>query len=178
MSSRAEAKGATRRAVLLPAAAVAAGALPLPALAQGRNSGTTRQPAGRVPAAPPPGSPATTPLGPVDTVARQALVIDFDTEAVLLEKNPDERMPPSSMSKLMTMYVVFDMLKQGRISEVADVANNDLVRRIGEQRVTVKAQLALESRTLLPGHPRIKELKAEIADLEGELRSAADKTAG
>jgi D-alanyl-D-alanine carboxypeptidase (penicillin-binding protein 5/6) len=34
---------------------------------------------------------------------------------VLLEKNADERMPPSSMSKLMTMYVVFDMLKQERL---------------------------------------------------------------
>ena len=61
------------------------------------------------------GTPATTPLGPFDTIARQAIIIDADTGAVLLEKNADERMPPSSMSKLMTMYVVFDMLKQGRL---------------------------------------------------------------
>ena len=33
----------------------------------------------------------------------------------VLEKNADERMHPSSMSKLMTMYVVFDMLKKGRL---------------------------------------------------------------
>src|SRR6478752_3720262 len=72
MSSRAEPKGASRRAVLFPAAAsLAAGALPLPALAQQRPPAGGRNAARG--AAPPPGAPATTPLGPVDTIARQAL---------------------------------------------------------------------------------------------------------
>ena len=71
--------------------------------------------------------------------------------------------------------LIRDMLKQGRVAEIPDVANNDLVRRISEQRVTLKAQLALESRTLLPGHPRIKELNAQLADLDSEMRNAADK---
>lgn len=70
-----------------------------------------------------------------------------------------------------------EMLKQGRVGEIPDVANNDLVRRISEQRVTLKAQLALESRTLLPGHPRIKELSAQLADLDNELRVAGEKAA-
>ncbi|HMN71263.1 MAG TPA: exopolysaccharide transport family protein [Rhodoblastus sp.] len=73
--------------------------------------------------------------------------------------------------------LIREMLKQGRVGEIPDVANNDLVRRISEQRVTLKAQLALESRTLLPGHPRIKELTAQLADLDGEMRAAADKAA-
>ncbi|MFO1136893.1 MAG: exopolysaccharide transport family protein [Rhodoblastus sp.] len=73
--------------------------------------------------------------------------------------------------------LIRDMLKQGRVGEIPDVANNDLVRRISEQRVTLKAQLALESRTLLPGHPRIKELTAQLADLDNEIRAAADKAA-
>jgi D-alanyl-D-alanine carboxypeptidase (penicillin-binding protein 5/6) len=96
----------------------AAAGLPLAAgeaLAQNRPA---QPPAGRQQPrqpAPPPSTPATSPLGPVDTLARQAVMIDFDTGATLLEKNADERMPPSSMSKLMTMYVVFDMLKAGRL---------------------------------------------------------------
>ena len=73
--------------------------------------------------------------------------------------------------------LIRDMLKQGRLSEVPDIANNDLIRRIKEQQVTLRAQLALEARTLLPGHPRIKELSAQIADLDNNLRLAADKTA-
>ena len=70
-----------------------------------------------------------------------------------------------------------ELVRQGRLFEVSDVAKDDLIRRIGEQRVTLKAQLALESRTLLPGHPRIKELSAQIADIENEMRAAAEKTA-
>jgi D-alanyl-D-alanine carboxypeptidase (penicillin-binding protein 5/6) len=77
------------------------------------------------PAAPPPrrpaaprqdgGTPVVTAVGNVEVLARQALVVDFETGTTLLEKNADERMPPSSMSKLMTMYVVFDRLRQGRL---------------------------------------------------------------
>ncbi len=69
------------------------------------------------------------------------------------------------------------MLQEGRLAEVPDVANNDLIRRIAEQLVTAKAQLALELGTLLPGHPRIKELNAEITNLEVQLQSTAENTA-
>ncbi|MDR3407025.1 MAG: exopolysaccharide transport family protein [Methylovirgula sp.] len=73
--------------------------------------------------------------------------------------------------------LIRQLLRQGRVSEVPDVANNDLIRRIAEQRVTANAQLALESGTLLPGHPRIRELRAEIANLDMQLRLAADNIA-
>jgi serine-type D-Ala-D-Ala carboxypeptidase (penicillin-binding protein 5/6) len=63
----------------------------------------------------PAGSPADTPLGPVDTAARWAYIEDFDTGASLLEKQADDPMPPSSMTKLMTLYLVYDQLKQGRL---------------------------------------------------------------
>ncbi len=83
-----------------------------PALAQ-RTAPAGRR-GGAAPARPA-GSPADTPLGPVDVLARQAILVDFATGATLLEKNADERMPPSSMSKLMTMYVVFEKLKAGQL---------------------------------------------------------------
>jgi Mrp family chromosome partitioning ATPase len=59
---------------------------------------------------------------------------------------------------------------------VPDVANNELVRRLNEQRATVSAQLAFESRTLLPAHPRIKELGAQLADLDTQIRATAERT--
>jgi D-alanyl-D-alanine carboxypeptidase (penicillin-binding protein 5/6) len=52
----------------------------------------------------------------IDTAAREAILIDYDTGAVLLAKNADQRTPPSSMSKLMTAYMVFDKLKKGEIN--------------------------------------------------------------
>nr|WP_194298624.1 D-alanyl-D-alanine carboxypeptidase family protein [Acetobacter fallax] len=60
-------------------------------------------------------APAMTPIGPVDTVARWACIMDFSSGMVLLEKAADERMPPSSLTKMMTAYVVFAMLQAGRL---------------------------------------------------------------
>ena len=48
-----------------------------------------------------------------ETPAKAAIIIDLRTGSVLFEKNADERMPPSSMSKIMTAYVVFQALKKG-----------------------------------------------------------------
>lgn len=70
-----------------------------------------------------------------------------------------------------------DMLRQNRIGEIPDVANNEVMRRIFEQRVALRAQLALESRTLLPQHPRIKELNAQLSDLDMQWRATAERTA-
>jgi uncharacterized protein involved in exopolysaccharide biosynthesis/Mrp family chromosome partitioning ATPase len=72
--------------------------------------------------------------------------------------------------------LIRDMIKQGHINNVPDVANNELVRRIAEQRITARAQLASDSRTLLPGHPHIQELTAQVADLDIALRAAAEQT--
>lgn len=52
----------------------------------------------------------------IQTSAKQAIVIDYDTGTVLLEKNADEKMPTSSMSKVMTAYMIFDALKRGQLS--------------------------------------------------------------
>ncbi|HXO91333.1 MAG TPA: D-alanyl-D-alanine carboxypeptidase family protein [Stellaceae bacterium] len=50
----------------------------------------------------------------IETQAKHALVLEVETETVLLDKGADERIPPASMSKIMTAYVVFGMLKEGR----------------------------------------------------------------
>ena len=70
-----------------------------------------------------------------------------------------------------------EAIKDGRLSSMSEVANNALVSRLSEQLATLRGQIALESRTLLSGHPRIKELNAQLADLEAELRSAANRAA-
>jgi tyrosine-protein kinase Etk/Wzc len=52
----------------------------------------------------------------------------------------------------------------------ADIANSDTMRRLIEQRIAVRAQLAEQSTTLLDQHPRIKELKAQIAETEQQIQ--------
>lgn len=51
-----------------------------------------------------------------ETKAKWAILMDAGTGSVLFEKNADELMPPASMSKLMTLAVVFRSLKEGRLS--------------------------------------------------------------
>jgi succinoglycan biosynthesis transport protein ExoP len=71
--------------------------------------------------------------------------------------------------------LIKEMLQGGRPIEASEVLNSELIRRLSEQRVTLRAQLAEQSSTLLGGHPRIKELKAQLADLDRQLREEADK---
>src|SRR5579863_3986067 len=59
-------------------------------------------------------APAELVSGPIDTEATHALILEAETGAVLLDKGADERIPTASLSKVMTAYVVFGMLKEGR----------------------------------------------------------------
>ena len=52
----------------------------------------------------------------MDTVAKQAIMIDPDTGQILLDKNSDELMKPASMAKLMTIYIAFEKIKNKSIS--------------------------------------------------------------
>jgi len=49
------------------------------------------------------------------TPAKHALLLDADTGTVLYSKDPDVKIPPASLAKLMTMEVVFEQLKRGRL---------------------------------------------------------------
>ncbi len=51
-----------------------------------------------------------------ETLAKNALLMDAETGFVIYEKEADAPMPPASMSKLMTAYMVFDALKNGKIT--------------------------------------------------------------
>ncbi len=129
------------------AAGIAGGLHALPAAAQQRPAQPPARPAQPRTPPPPPSIPANSPLGPVDTQARQAIMIDFETGAVLLEKAQDERMPPSSMSKLMTMYVVFDLLKAGRLRLDQTMPVSERAWRMGGSKmfVQVGAQVSVEN---------------------------------
>jgi len=71
--------------------------------------------------------------------------------------------------------LIREMLQSGKPIEASEVLNSELTRRLSEQRITLRAQLAEQSSTLLDNHPRIKELKAQLADLDRQLREEASK---
>ncbi|MVO16658.1 D-alanyl-D-alanine carboxypeptidase [Rhodobacteraceae bacterium CY05] len=51
-----------------------------------------------------------------ETKARAAYVLDQRTDTVLLAKNAEQPLPPASMSKLMTLYVAFEAIRDGRLT--------------------------------------------------------------
>ena len=71
--------------------------------------------------------------------------------------------------------LIREMLQGGRPIEASEVLNSELMRRLFEQRVTLRAQLAEQSSTLLDAHPRIKELKAQMVDIDHQIRDEASK---
>ncbi|MGC6329115.1 D-alanyl-D-alanine carboxypeptidase family protein [Rhizorhabdus sp. FW153] len=59
--------------------------------------------------------PAEAAAPPFDTPAPVAFMKDLSSGAILYAKNPDLRMPPASMAKMMTVYVAFDLVRKGEL---------------------------------------------------------------
>jgi serine-type D-Ala-D-Ala carboxypeptidase (penicillin-binding protein 5/6) len=94
--------------------ALAAGLVLFAGTALAQNPAQQRQNQ-RPPAAAQP-RPAVNPDAMPEISAKQAIAIDYQTGFVMFERNADERMPPSSMSKIMTAYMVFEALKNKQLS--------------------------------------------------------------
>lgn len=73
--------------------------------------------------------------------------------------------------------LIREMLQSGKPIESSEVLNSESMRTPSQQRVALRAQLAEQSSTLLGNHPRIKELKAQLADLDNQIRDEAAKIA-
>ncbi|MDA1326689.1 MAG: D-alanyl-D-alanine carboxypeptidase [Proteobacteria bacterium] len=87
----------------------------------------------------------------IDTTAKQSIMIDLTTGSVLLEKDADVRMPPASMSKLMTVYMVFERLKEGRLSLDDKFQVSTKAWRMGGSKMFVMVDTRVKIRDLLRG---------------------------
>ena len=67
---------------------------------------------------------------------------------------------------------------RGDIDATPEVLKSQLIINLIEQRVEVQRQLATLSATLLPSHPRIQQLKSELADVRAQIRDEAGKVVG
>ncbi len=123
-----------------------------PARPPQRPAGAARPPGRGRPTTPlPVGSPATTPLGPLDTAAKFAIIIDYNTGAVLLEKDADVTMVPSSMTKLMTAYLVYELLRAGRLQLTQELPVSDRAWRMGGSKMFVELGKSVKIEDLIRG---------------------------
>ena len=70
-----------------------------------------------------------------------------------------------------------ELVRSGKPVDSSDIANSESMRRLTDQGAALRAQLAEQSTTLLDQHPRIKELRAQIAEVERAKRAEADRLA-
>lgn len=80
------------------------------------------------------------------TVAEEAIVVDGQTGSIIFEKNADMRMPTSSMSKVMTAIIVFDGLRDGRLTLDTKLLVSEKAWRKGGSKMFVEqgTQVAVE----------------------------------
>jgi len=77
-------------------------------------------------------------VSPLDTLAKQAIVVEATTGSVLFAKDADSQMPTSSMSKTMTAYLVFEAIKNGKLKMDTLITISDIAWRQTGSRMFVK----------------------------------------
>lgn len=87
----------------------------------------------------------------LETMAKQALMVDYTTGVVLLEKNADELMFPSSMTKIMTAYLIFQKLKEGHIQMDTAFPVSERAWRMGGSKMFVPLNAMVRVEDLLKG---------------------------
>jgi serine-type D-Ala-D-Ala carboxypeptidase (penicillin-binding protein 5/6) len=87
----------------------------------------------------------------LDTNAREAILLDFDTGQILYERNADELMPPASMSKIMTVYLAFERLKDGRLKMEDTVPVSEKAWQKGGSKMFIQVGSRVKISDLLRG---------------------------
>ncbi|HRY22826.1 MAG: D-alanyl-D-alanine carboxypeptidase family protein [Geminicoccaceae bacterium] len=86
-----------------------------------------------------------------ETAARAAILIDYRSGDVLFEKNPDEALPPASMSKLMTALVAFEELEAGNLQLDEELPVSERAWRMGGSRMFLEVGTRATVHELLQG---------------------------
>jgi len=87
----------------------------------------------------------------IETAATSAVLLDMTSGAVLMSKKPDMRIPPASMSKLMTVYMVFEALSEGRLKLDDEFVVSEKAWRMGGSKMFVKINTRITVEDLLRG---------------------------
>lgn len=86
-----------------------------------------------------------------ETLAKAAILVDYDTGQVLYAKNPDLPVPTASMSKLMTVLMLFERLKDGRLELDDTFSVSEKAWRMGGSKMFVEVGKEVRVEDLLHG---------------------------
>jgi len=86
-----------------------------------------------------------------ETRGNTALVVDHGTGLTLYAKNADQALPPASMSKLMTLYMLFEALRDGRVTPETEFIVSSRAQEMGGSRMFVEAGTRVSVHDLILG---------------------------
>ena len=86
-----------------------------------------------------------------DSKARALFVLDETSDTVLLSKNAEEAYPPASMSKLMTLYMLFEALQEGRLGLTTQFPVSEKAWKMGGSKMFLKAGDSVSVEDLIRG---------------------------
>jgi serine-type D-Ala-D-Ala carboxypeptidase (penicillin-binding protein 5/6) len=96
-------------------------------------------------------APLAGPAAAFDTSGSAAIIADHATGTILFEKNAHTPMPPASMSKLMTLYMLFEAIRDGRVSEDTPFVVSRKAQAMGGSRMFVEAGTSVPVIDLIRG---------------------------
>ena len=87
----------------------------------------------------------------LEVSAKQAVLLDFNTGVELYSKNADDLMSPASMTKMMTIYLLFERLKEGRLALDDELLVSRKAWRKGGSKMFVEAGKRVRVEDLIRG---------------------------
>lgn len=91
------------------------------------------------------------PAAVVETAAPHAILIDLSTDTILMEKGSREPVPPASMSKMMTLYLLFEHIADGTLSMEDTLPVSERAWRMGGSKMFVNVNTRVSVEELLRG---------------------------
>ena len=90
-------------------------------------------------------------LQAIDTIAKQAILYDLETESIIFKKDSDKLMSPSSMSKIMTIYYVFKKISDGELTLDDEFKVSKKAWKKGGSKMFVKVNDKVKVKDLIRG---------------------------
>lgn len=98
--------------------------------------------------------------------ARSAILIDSDTGTVIYEKNPDEKLPPASITKVMTMLLIMEALDQGKLKMDEKVRTSEYAASMGGSQIFLEVGEEMTVQDMLKGIAMASGNDASVAMAE------------
>ena len=110
--------------------------------------------------------------------ARSAILLDMENGRVLFEQNADYLIAPASLTKVLTLYLVFEAIKQGRVRLSDKVVVSRRAASTGGSRMGLKAGARVPLEEIIKGMAVVSGNDACVAAAEHHISGSVERFVG